>query len=273
MDGMTHLIKILDSLTDISNFSSDYAQQNHIADCAYGFREIYTQKFRHSYSILSAYLENFDGEQRDMLVSNLEDVLKEIDNSDWSDADREQVHESVFKLQDHISLESIRLNRMDQIKRYDEESKRKLKSSSTDLKETKRQINRIVRQVNSVNAQVISILGIFAGLVFGFSSGVELMGKSFSTLDAKTFTITLLYIFSIGLILFNLCFLLMFCTAKMSNQSIATKCKSIECTECKEKCSFIKRGFKKYPYVLCFNLLDVLFLIALFVLTTTNVLS
>lgn len=21
----------------------------------------------------------------------------------------------------------------------------------------------------------------------------------------------------------------------------------IECTECKEKCSFIKRGFKKYP--------------------------
>lgn len=47
----------------------------------------------------------------------------------------------------------------------------------------------------------------------------------------------------------------------------------IECTECKEKCSFIKRGFKKYPYVLCFNLLDVLFLIALFVLTATNVLS
>ena len=96
MDGMTHLIKILDSLTDISNFSSDYAQQNHIADCAGGFREIYTQKFRHSYSVLSAYLENFDGEQRDMLVSSLEDVLKEIDNSDWSDADREQVHESVF---------------------------------------------------------------------------------------------------------------------------------------------------------------------------------
>ena len=141
MNEMTRLIEILDSLTDISNFSSDCAQQNHIVECAYGFKEIYTQKFRHSYSVLSSYLENFDGEQRDMLVSCLEDVLKEIDNSDWSDADREQVRESVFKLQDHIALESIRLNRMDQIKRYDEESKRNLISSSDDLKKTKRKLN------------------------------------------------------------------------------------------------------------------------------------
>lgn len=273
MNEMDRLIDVLDSLRDDKNFGSDDAQKKHIKECTIDFKEIYVNEFRHSYSILSAYLERLAGDERDMIISCLAEILTTIDKSNWEEHDRKQVHEGVFKLHDHISLEDIRLKRMDQIKRYEEESERNLKSSSTDLKETKKQINRIVRQVNSVNAQVISILGIFAGLVFGFSSGIELMGKSFSTLDAKTFTITLLYIFSIGLILFNLCFLLMFCTAKMSNQSIATKCKSIECTECKEKCSFIKRGFKKYPYVLCFNLLDVLFLIALFVLTATNVLS
>lgn len=268
-DGMNRLVSVLDRLTDVPDPKTDAENKE---KCAVEFKEIYANGFRHSYSVLSSYLECLDGEQRDWLVVSIDEILTQITQRvDWSDSERDKVHESVFKLQDHIYLECIRLNRMDQIKYYDKQIESNLSLTKSEVENSQVQTRKILRQVNSVNSQVISILGIFAGLVFGFSSGFQLMSESFSSLANVKLNIVLIYILCIGLVLFNLCFLLMYCASKMSNQSIAVKCKSIDCSMCKEKCGFIKRSWRKYPYPLCFNLLDAFLLIVLLLLTICKI--
>lgn len=260
IDSMNKLVSVLDLLTDIP----DPETEGEVKDrCIIEFKEIYANGFRHSYAVLSSYLEALDGEQRDWLVLSLDDIMKQISNQNgWTESERDKVHDSVFKLQDHIYLECIRLNRMDQIKYYDKQIRSDLSLTKTEVKKSQIETRKILKQVNSVNSQVISILGIFAGLVFGFSSGFQMMSESFSSLADVKFNVVVIYILCIGLVVFNLCFLLMYCVSKMSNQSIAIKCKSIDCSMCNIKCGVIRRSWRRYSYMLCFNLLDILLLFA-----------
>ena len=65
----------------------------------------------------------------------------------------------------------------------------------------------------------------------------------------------LLYLLIIGFVVFNTLFMLMYAISKIADHSIAVLCKDRDCTTCTENHRAITRLFRKYPYILIFDLI------------------
>ena len=75
--------------------------------------KIYSEEnFRHSYFEISKKLEEFRPEERDTLTTSLEIILALAENRQV----KKSTITNIFKLSDHVSLENLRLNRMDALK-------------------------------------------------------------------------------------------------------------------------------------------------------------
>ena len=252
-DQMPKVLEQLDKLKEFVDFSDAEIKQQYDA-----FSSIYNVKsFRHSYSEISKYLSELLPEERDVIESNLLKVLfysAAMDEKSTAD-EKSDTTIRLGKLSDHVSLEHMRLGRMDAIKhigsKVHEESQEMKKLSESNSKD----MNRLHKRINGFQSQSITILGIFSGLVIGFSSGIDLLNSTFSNINNMIFFKMLVYICVIGLILFDVIFMLMYSVSKISNSSLAVACKSGSCDSCGNCKSKLKRLWYKYPYVFWFNLL------------------
>ena len=69
------------------------------------FNEIYVDEFRHSYTQILITIQNLGDSERDLLMTNIEQVLNSINGQLTSEA-----QEGLKKLSDHIQLDISRLN-------------------------------------------------------------------------------------------------------------------------------------------------------------------
>ena len=117
-DKMTKLVGLLGDMAEKgcvdeldSGPTTDFAKE-----CWEKFCDIYDNPdFRHSYYTISSSLEKYDPAQRDSLPVYLSSAIDyaKTQNSDES----RRIAKSVQKLLDHVELECLRINRMDQVKR------------------------------------------------------------------------------------------------------------------------------------------------------------
>ena len=228
--------------------------------------KIYTPEFRHSYYELSEFLEKESGpDERDLLSDKVDKLLEEINDKGDSLI---HVRKGLFKLADHLSLETMRLNRMENIKYLANDAKKKLIDTDDQRKEYVSKLDEVSRKINGFHGQSITILGIFAGIVLGFTSGIEVVETAINALantnlrDAVTFTVVL------GLILFNTFFMFMYMLGKISEKSVSVTCQSDNCNNCRKNCHVaIVKAWKKYPYVIMVNgILLIVLGLALFIL-------
>lgn len=244
---------LLDVLDDLkSNECLDMEQ--HLPDFSNRLNAIYEQPdFRHSYFELSRYLETLIPEQRDLVCGNIDLILKYSDENC-----NKAIVQKIAKLADHIKLENIRLARMDTIKYIGEKATGQSKSTEKKIARAGNDVKNLKKDVKAFHSQSITILGIFSGLVFTFSAAVSFLSGTFSNINNMNCFRMVLYLLIVGLIFFNVVFMLMYAIAKISDHSIAVLCRGRECTDCPHGHWLPVRLGRKYPYVLVFNIVDII---------------
>lgn len=214
------------------------------------FQEIYNDgTFRHSYYEISQQLEGFQSDVRDNVCAVLERVMSRISD------DHSNLSKGMTKLYDHIKLEALRLARMEKVAFLSAKADEALKQAQQLNKESNKNVTDLLDRVNGFHGQSIAILGIFSGIVLGFSTEIKLLTETFSNINNMNVKNMLLYLLIVGFIAFNTLFMLMYAVSKIANQSIAASCKGRECESCPENHRAWGRLRRKYPYVLYFNIM------------------
>jgi len=142
--------------------------------------------------------------------------------------DNDILIENLEKLKDHINLEQQRIifsqeregnifsglldniNSINEVARSDIESK---------TEEVKRELKEAKQQLNS---SVISILGIFCAVVMVFFGGLNVLGNILATMNNSSSIRVVFMAAIVGVIVFNIIFMLLYFIAKVLDKSIAT---------------------------------------------------
>ena len=201
------------------------------------------------YYEISQQLEGFQSDVRDNVCAVLERVMSRISD------DHSNLSKGMTKLYDHIKLEALRLARMEKVAFLSAKADEALKQAQQLNKESNKNVTDLLDRVNGFHGQSIAILGIFSGIVLGFSTEIKLLTETFSNINNMNVKNMLLYLLIVGFIAFNTLFMLMYAVSKIANQSIAASCKGRECESCPENHRAWGRLRRKYPYVLYFNIM------------------
>ena len=180
-------------------------------------KDIYSEDFRHSYSMISKKLHDMDSDERDIVsegMSQLVDGLIEYEKSGSSIDGIEGLIKGITKLNDHINLEIIRIQ-------LDTQADEKLRDAvvraetikentsylETNVNDLNSEIWDLKNQAESSNTESITILSIFAGIVFVFTGGFSLISTALQNINSAsvykmTYTLSL-----VGMLIYNLIFL------------------------------------------------------------------
>ena len=208
-------------------------------------------EFRHSYSVISKQLEEYDPEQRDSLPIYINHIVAFAELQEDQEYLR-RIIKAIKKLQDHLELECIRLNRMRQVEHHADEAKRIQNEAMVLNKSTKKAAERLNKRVDGFHEQSITILGIFSAVVVGFMADLSMFTSGFDKLTSENvYTITF-YSVAVGIIVFDTLFMMIFFISKISGHDIARESNA-------DKAWKIP-SLHKYPYVYAFNVLALLML-------------
>lgn len=200
------------------------------------FIEIYKDShYRHSYSKITEHIlmRYYEGELQDDAFDFFLEALDYIHNKLIEDPNAEEVAKSFFKLKDHLGLEIIRVRYLPkaQVSFSSAELKKSLDSATAQLEKTHNEFNDKIEKteknieeanetVTHLHGQMISILGIFAAIVFAFLGGFSTLTGLLSNLQNLGAYKIVFAASIIGFIIFNLIAFLLSCTAYLSGKTI-----------------------------------------------------
>ena len=225
--------KIIECIEEL--FSSTAVDENNLYNWSERFREIYIsdseQTFhRHSYAKLSRFLYNYKdigSEAITIAIENLEKIIYYVGSQQGENT---SLKNALRKLSDHIELEGLHIAQFQAlqyktdgldktIQKYAEIESTIAKTNEDVLNAQKNahsvqiKVNKLTKEMTSHNTQMVTILGIFAGVVFAFSGGFSMLGSVFSNLyQLKTIPQAALYysvIILVGIILYDVVYALL----------------------------------------------------------------
>lgn len=260
---MTLLVELMGTMVEKGCVDETDAepQKDFVEECWKGFCSIYSDPdFRHSYYTISSSLEKYDPAQRDSLPVYLDSVVNYVEEHESEEnAETDRIKKSVKKLLDHVELECLRINRMAKVQR-DADRAEKLQNEALVLNESTKASEKVLSdRVNGFHEQSITILGIFSAVVVGFMSGLSMFTSGFNKLNEVSIYIVSFYSVLVGIILFDILFMLIFFIAKISGHSIA---RDVPESSRNWFCS----TFHRYPYVYCFHFFAIGALVVLYIL-------
>lgn len=258
--SMTELIQLLADIAEkgYADEMDSAPTSDFIKECWDKLCVIYKDpEFRHSYSIISSCMEDYDPDQLDSLPVYLDRVIAFAETQEDNEEVR-RVTKSVRKLLDHVELECVRINRMSQVKHYANEAKQAQAAAMKLNQSTKDAEERLDKRVDGFHEQSITILGIFSAVVVGFMSGMSMFTSGFNKLNEVSVYVVAFYSVIVGIILFDILFMLIFFIARISGHSIARDVPPSKNWFCST--------FHRYPWVYCFHAFAVLALIVLVIL-------
>ena len=238
--NMDELLQIIDELSAPSSIELTEEQK---VGFSVRIKKIYSNTFRHSYSDLSAKLEEKLPEEREQIEYNLREICPLFNEDDDRTA-------KFYKLLDHVSLESIRLNRMAKVEYYSGVTEISRQEVEDLYNEIKGKVNKLNRRVDSSYGQIVSILGIFTGIVLSCVFAMQLFQSSLSNLNYDNFYLILLLTLVVSFAAFNLVFMLLFVVGKLSGMSLSV---NYNIGKAKHK-NAINMLRIKYPYVFYFDI-------------------
>ena len=173
-----------------------------------------------------------------------------------------RVTKSARKLLDHVELECIRLNRMAKVQRAADQAE-SLNNEAIALNNATKEAEKLLEErVKGFHEQSITILGIFSAVVVGFMSGLSMFTSGFNQLNTVGVYIVTFYSIFVGIIVFDILFMLIFFIAKISGHSIAR--------DVPPNRNWFFSTFHRYPCVYCFHFFAILALAVLIALHLVN---
>lgn len=262
MDNKEKQYKLEQILKEIAKDNLFKSQSRYICN----FTQIYSNDFRHEYSTITRVLMSIsDSEERDYLIEKIKIILGKINNP--------QVQIKVEKLLDHINLENIRMaelyaiaNRLSQEARETEKSVKmsedKFKDIEQKYNETNKLLTDIKQNVKNSTTESITILSIFAGVVMAFTGGFSYISQAIASLNEIGPYRAGAFIILIGMIMFDIIFLLLYMIGKLTERYIGSrgKCNSLE-NGCNNK--DIWCSVNRYPYVVWFNIISLMMIVTI----------
>lgn len=176
---------------------------------------------RHSYARLSHYLydNDVDNDAIDICLENLRELKQYILEQDQS-----ILLKALRKLEDHIDLESIHIGQLRKLKMSMSGTEKLLEeypNIAKSVKETETSIKAANKAIEEQTVQSISILGIFAGVVFAFSGGFSMLSSTLSNIHLISGKQTVFFLaatLGIGCILYDVVFALMMFIGRYCNK-------------------------------------------------------
>lgn len=191
------------------------------------------------------------------------------------DAELKETKSSVHKLLEETKKE-IDLKSQETIKSVSGLIDSTTKELNDKTKETIDNVNSSLKnadnQINSLRTESITVLSILAAVMLGGIGGFASLGQFFGKIDSVSIYKFFASASFVGVILFNVIFMLIYMVARLTGRSIYTICDD-ECA-CRGSdeghcyngpCGTIRRIRKRIPYVFWFNLISAI--VILFSLT------
>ena len=252
-------------------------------------KSIYDGDFRHSYSQIFAALVNdvrkVGGGQFEFLTLNLEEISKHVHSENLENDDKKFI-EKFEKLHDHVMLDTTRLGYFDNIESRYSDVRNKLISTKTELQNlvdkstgefdskskaleesVEEQVNKSLNsakiQIDSLRTESITVLSILSAVILSGVGGFAAISSIFNNIHQITMYVFFACAGFLGMILFNVIFMLIYMIARLTGRSIYTVCDE-DCAykEFSERkcyngpCSAISRIRKRIPYVFWFNIIS-----------------
>lgn len=275
---------ILEKLTKEDSQINEEVVKQYIID----FKEVYSEdKYRHRYSEISAglqkILEQDNGESKTVsLTTNLKIILNQCKSSDVP------FLEKIEKLYDHISLEINRvsyinnniLNEVDsKISMYENRVKdikesineletidvniKRIEDELSSISQTQEKVEELKENVEKVDADlkknnisIITTMSIFSAIVLTFSGSISISNNIISNVNSNNVNIMMLTSFALGLIFFNIIFLLLYIVSKIIGIKICTNLEIYDEIDDVKKFKNLVHVYKRsYPYMYFSNLI------------------
>lgn len=270
---MESLLQFLEDISCISMDDTECLDDTKLDSLCTELMEIYSDSdFRHSYYLISKSLEKYSPDVYASMTTILLQIIHffETNKLTTSDLDSRRILKSMQKLLDHVELEGLRLDRMKAVAHYSEVA---LQSEHTAILRTdginsqwnkiKSDIRRVEKQVKSYHSQSVTILGIFSALVLSVAAEISVFSESFSKLSGDNFLMILFFVSFIGLVIFDTIFMLMYTVSKIVGIPISVSSDLGNCNACPNRetkfhKSCICKLWRKYPYVVLFNVILIL---------------
>ena len=258
------IVKIMgrrqDKQLDLNNILLNLSKpcKDSLDDTLLKLKKIYDDDFRHYYSSLCPVIRrvcNNSPEDLECLILNLDVIIEKEQSAN----DKNEVFlGKIRKLYDHINLELIRFNTEKNIVGKLKQAEKTLSEAEEKLEKAKVELNDVKNKADETSKQLVTVLSIFSAIVIAFTGGVSLLSGAFDSLMHAELIEILILVFTVGGLLYNCIFLLLYYVAKVTDKNIYSYCykKKIICsTGCEEKCSIIKRTAKKMPMLIFVNAL------------------
>lgn len=233
-------------------------------------KDLYSHKdFRHSYFRISAYLQESrpknieeDLKESKPLDYNLELIVNDIIVKD----EYKIIRPKIIKLVDHCRLELSRFTyfenvfwRSEKAKAEFQDFQRNFRKLDKRRKLTERQMHLIRQELSSAKSEYITILSILAAVILAGMGGFTILGNIANSLKYLSDYRFLFITSFLGLILFNVIFMLIYMIARLINKNIYTHCDDAsegDCLfgKCNKKCWGVTRIRKRLPYVFWINI-------------------
>lgn len=243
-------------------------------------QNIYSGDFRHFYSELCETIrficEKNGAESLQIVLECLDLIITEAKKENPRD---EQFIIKIHKIYDHINLELIRFSkdelidsRVKQAKEMLGDAIAKTRAATNELKNTKKELKTTQENLNKANEeltkatenasklqnQVVAVLSIFSAIVISFTGGVSLLTGAFNSIAHVSLLKILILVLTIGGLLYNCIFLLLYYISKIIDKNIYSYCyreNKICISGCDKTCNIIKRTFKKLPMLVVVNVI------------------
>lgn len=273
----------------------DYSTKDHGQDID-TLSKIYSEDYRHSYAKISLKVQNIlenDASKGECLSNNIqvlkdEIIKKSVSSQVESDNNLKNLLKNVIKLSDHVNLEIGRYNLLtEKINRiviekavkenpqkvHDQDIEDRLnrleksqeKSENTVLNAAEK-LDKVDEKLERNSMSSITTLTIFSAVILAFTGSITFTSGVFSGMTAVSSFRIVFITALIGLVVFNLIFMLLFIVGRMVDKSVCCKCKYytedesvIECGSgyCNKKLH-MQNGIcillHKYPYVFIIDL-------------------
>lgn len=207
-------------------------------------------------SVLKILKRLVKGTETDPLIEKTDGLKMELLNSK-SLTSKEK---NLYKILEYISLEIPRISDFNKIDEFS-------KKTQVNLSETRNKLSEFTNKIDKAQSEFISILAIFAGIIIAFFSGTSLLNNSITAIsDKNTNKIILMAILVIiGIIMFNVIYMLLYTISKIINIPIGIKKRNY--AKC-ENCRYM--GFRcyaeEYPLPTYYNFVSIYILINLSIL-------
>ena len=227
-----------------------------------------SEDFRHKYSKIFLILSRIDREKNKLSIDNLMEAIEEARAyiEDESNGYSTNFVNKFLKLYDHVVLEILQIKYMREIENKGENNNsqtiKKLKDEQKLAEDASNSASKATKKINDMQKEYITILGIFASIVFAFVAGLTFSTSVLSNIHQASvyrlsFIICLIGLFITNILHYLYAFIREIHFSKINQDFEKQK-------ECAISLKSLKNGFCN-SYIFRFNLFITCIMCAIFI--------